>query len=114
MLLALVGLYGALAYSVGQRTQEVGIRRALGAQQSDILQMIVGNGLRLALIGIAIGIFGTLALTRVLTSQLFHTSATDPTTFASIAALFVIVAAGACYVPARRAARIDPMAALRL
>jgi ABC-type antimicrobial peptide transport system permease subunit len=114
MLLALVGLYGIIAYSVEQRTQELGIRSALGAQQSDILRLVVGHGLRLAVVGVAIGICGALASTRILTNQLFHTSATDPTIFVGIATLFVIVALVACYLPARRAAQIDPMIALRV
>jgi ABC-type antimicrobial peptide transport system permease subunit len=114
MLLALVGLYGVIAYSVEQRTQELGIRSALGAQQNDILRLVVGHGLRLAVIGVAIGICGATALTRILTSQLFHTRATDPIIFVGIAALFVIVALWACYLPARRAAQIDPMIALRV
>jgi predicted permease len=114
MLLALVGLYGVIAYSVEQRIQELGIRLALGAQQSDILRLVVGHGLRLAVIGVAVGICGATALTRILTSQLFHTRATDPTIFAGIAALFLIVALVACYLPARRAAKIDPMIALRV
>jgi predicted permease len=114
LLLSLVGIYGSIAYSVAQRTQEVGIRRALGAQHGDILRLILAQGLRLALAGVAIGICGAFALTRVMKSFLFHVNATDPATFAAIAALFVIVALGASYIPARRAARVDPMAALRV
>jgi putative ABC transport system permease protein len=113
VLLALIGIYGVIAYSVAQRTQEVGIRRALGAQQGDILRMVVKQGLTLALAGIALGIGGALALTRVMKSLLFRVSTTDPVTFAAIAVLFVAVALAASYLPARRAARIDPMSALR-
>jgi predicted permease len=114
LLLALIGIYGVIAYSVAQRRQEVGIRRALGAQSSDILGLILGQGMNLALIGIAVGIAGAFGLRRVMSTLLFHVSATDPKTFLGIAALYFFVALGACYVPARRAMRIDPMAALRL
>jgi predicted permease len=113
LLLAVVGLYGAIAYSVAQRTQEVGIRRALGAQHEDILRLIGRQVLTLTLTGIAVGIGGALALTRVMKTLLFQTSATDPLTFAGIALLFILVALAASYIPARRAMRIDPMAALR-
>ena len=114
MLLALIGIYGGIAYSVAQRTQEMGIRRALGAQQGDILRLVIRQGLLLTLAGIAIGLVGASALTRVMTSVLFQVSATDPATFAAIALLFPLVALGASYIPARRAARIDPMSALRI
>ncbi len=113
LLLALTGLYGVIAYSVAQRTQEVGIRRALGAQHADILRLVLGQGLGLAILGIAIGTGGGLALTRFLKSLLFQISPADPATFACVAVMFLAVALGACYVPARRAARIDPMQALR-
>jgi putative ABC transport system permease protein len=98
---------------VAQRTQEMGIRRALGAQQIDILRLVVGQGFRLALAGVAVGITGAIALTRVMKTLLFHVSATDPVTFAGVALLFLFVALAASYIPARRATRIDPMAALR-
>jgi len=114
LLLALVGIYGAIAYSVAQRTQEVGIRRALGAQQSDILRLMLRRGLTLTLAGVAIGTGAAFALTRVMKAMLFHVSATDPATFAGIAILFLAVAMAASYIPARRAARIDPMDALRV
>ncbi len=114
LLLATVGIYGAIAYSVTQRTQEVGIRRALGAQQGDILRMILGQGLRLVLAGVVIGVVGAMALTRVIQSLLFRVNATDPFVFGGIAVLFVMVALGASYIPASRAARVDPMAALRV
>jgi predicted permease len=113
VLLALVGLCGVISYSVAQRTREVGIRRALGAQQSDILRLIVGQGFGLTLAGVAIGILGALALTRVMKGLLFGVTATDPATFVGAAALFLMVALAASYLPARRATRIDPMAALR-
>jgi predicted permease len=114
LLLALVGIYGVIAYSVAQRTQEVGIRRALGAQQGDILRLVLGHGLVLAVSGVAIGSGAAWALTRVMKSLLFQTSATDPAAFAGIALLFITVAMGASFIPAVRAARIDPMAALRV
>ena len=113
LLLALLGIYGIIAYSVAQRTQEMGIRRALGAQQSDILRLVVGQGFRLTLAGVAVGIAGAFGLTRLMTSLLFHVSATDPATFVGVAVLFLLVALLASYIPARRATRIDPMAALR-
>jgi predicted permease len=113
LLLALVGLYGALAYSVAQRTQEIGIRRALGAGRPAVLGMVMGQALRLTLIGVAVGLVAASALTEVLESFLFEVSATDPATFAGMAALFVIVAILAALIPAWRAARIDPMNALR-
>ncbi len=113
LLLAMVGIYGVIAYSVAQRTQEMGIRRALGAQGRDILRIVLAQGLGLALIGVAIGVGGAFALTRVMQSLLFHVSATDPAIFTGIALLFVLVALAASYVPARRAIDIDPMAALR-
>lgn len=113
VLLALVGLCGVISYSVAQRTREVGIRRALGAQQSDILRLIVGQGLGLTMAGVVIGIGGALAVTRVMNGLLFGVTATDPATFVEAAALFLLVALAASYLPARRATRIDPMAALR-
>jgi ABC-type antimicrobial peptide transport system permease subunit len=113
-LLALIGVYGIIAYSVAQRTQEVGIRRALGAQEDDILRLVIAQGLGLTLIGVGFGVVGALAVTRLAQSLLFHTSPTDPATFTTIALLFVVVALLASYVPARRATRIDPMTALRV
>ena len=114
LLLALIGIYGVIAYSVAQRTREMGIRRALGAQQSDILRLVVVQGFRLALAGVAIGLVGAYGLTRLMESLLFHVSATDPATFVGVALLFLFVALAASYIPARRATRIDPMAALRI
>lgn len=113
LLLALIGIYGVIAYSVAQRNREIGIRRALGAQHADILRLVVGQCLVLSTVGVAIGIGGALALTRVMKAVLFHVSATDPATFAGISILFLLVALAASYFPARRATRIDPMAALR-
>ncbi len=114
LLLAMVGIYGAIAYSVTQRTQEVGIRRALGAQHADVLRLILGQGFRMVLAGLAIGVGAALALTVVMGSMLFHVNTTDPAAFLGISALFVVVSMTAGYIPARRAAKIDPMAALRV
>jgi predicted permease len=113
LILALVGIYGMIAYSVAQRTQELGIRMALGASRRDILGLVVGNGIRLALAGIVIGLVASFALTRMMASQLYQTSATDPATFAASAVLFLSVAALASYIPARRAMQINPTDALR-
>ena len=113
-LIAVVGLYGVIAYSVAQRVKEMGIRRALGAQRSDIFSLVVGLGLRLALGGVVLGAFGAFLLTRLMQDLLFQVSATDPVTFVGIAILFVTVALAASYVPARRASNADPMATLRL
>lgn len=114
LVLALIGIYGVIAYSVAQRTREMGIRRALGAQHRDILRLVVGQGLMLSMAGVAIGIGGAFALTRAMKTLLFHVSATDPATFAGISMTFLLVALTASYLPARRATRIDPIAALRI
>jgi putative ABC transport system permease protein len=113
LLLAAVGIYGVMSYVVGQRTQEVGIRVALGAQPADIWRLIILRGAALAAIGIAVGLAGALALTRFLSSLLFGVRPADPVTFSAVAILLVIVALVACYFPARRAMRVDPMVALR-
>jgi putative ABC transport system permease protein len=111
--LASVGIYGVIAYVVGQRTQEIGIRIALGAQRKDVLAMILWQGTRLALCGIAIGIAGAFALTRLMSGLLYGVGATDPVTFALLALILTLAAMAACYLPARRATRVDPVAALR-
>jgi putative ABC transport system permease protein len=111
--LSALGLYGVIAYSVGQRTQEIGIRMAVGAQRGDVLKLILKGGLRLIIFGVTIGLLGSLALTRVLQSLLFGVTARDPLVFAGIAALIVAVGAVACLIPAIRATRIDPISALR-
>jgi ABC-type antimicrobial peptide transport system permease subunit len=113
LILAIIGIYGVIAYSVAQRTGELGIRMALGADQGDVLKLVVGHGLRLTLAGIAIGLAGALALTRLMSSLLYQTSATDPIAFVASALLFTVVAVLASYLPARRATRIDPTEALR-
>jgi putative ABC transport system permease protein len=111
--LSALGLYGVIAYSVGQRTQEIGIRMAVGAQRGDVLQLILRGGLRLIVLGVIFGLLASLALTRVLQSLLFGVTAHDPLIFAGIAALLVGVGAAACLYPALRATRIDPISALR-
>ena len=113
MILAAIGIYGVLAYSVNQRTREIGLRMALGAERSDVLRLILRQGMTLAVAGMALGLAGALALTRVLRSLLFGVSATDPFTFVWITLLLTALAFLACYWPARRAARVDPMEALR-
>jgi predicted permease len=113
LLLALAGLYGVMAYAVTLRTGEFGLRTALGASPGNILRLVLGQGIVTAMIGVAIGLTGALVLTRTLQSLLFGLSATDPLTFAAVALLLVLVSLLACYVPARRAAKVDPMVALR-
>ena len=113
LLLAAVGIYGVLSQRVSQRTQEIGIRVALGARRDDVLRLILGEGLRLTFIGIAIGIAGSLALARFLSSMLYGVTPTDPLTIAAVSCLLLLVALFACYLPARRAVRLDPLIALR-
>jgi len=113
LLMAAIGLYGVMAYSVAQRTREIGIRVALGARRADVLRLVVGQGLRLVALGVALGLMAALALTQLMKKFLFEVSATDPVTFAGIALLLALVSLLACWIPARRAATVDPMVALR-
>ena len=113
LVLAAVGIYGLIAYSVTQRTQELGIRIALGAQRRDVLRLVLGQGTRLTLLGVTVGVLAGLGFARLLSTLLFGVSATDPLTFACVAALLGLVGLAACYIPARRATRVDPIVALR-
>jgi len=113
LLLAMAGTYGVMAYAVAQRTREIGVRMALGAQIRDVLGLVLGEGLATAAVGVAIGVGGSLILTRALGSLLFGVSATDPLTFAAVVLLLVLVVITASYLPARRATMVDPITALR-
>jgi predicted permease len=113
VLLSSIGIYGVISYLVGQRTHEIGVRIALGAQRADVLRLVLGEGVKMAALGVAIGFVAALALTRLMSQMVFGVSTTDPLTFAGVAALLVGVALFACYIPARRAMRVDPMVALR-
>ncbi len=113
LLLACVGLYGLLSYEVSRRTREIGIRMALGAERADVLRGIAGQGLRVTIVGVVAGIAGGVAVTRFLSSLLFGLKANDPATFAGVSLILIAVALLACYLPARRATKVDPMVALR-
>jgi putative ABC transport system permease protein len=113
VILAAVGTYGVLSYAVGQRTREIGVRMALGARAQDVLGMVLGGGIRLTLIGVVLGAVGAAIAGRALGKLLYGITPTDPVTFAAVALLLTAIAAIACYLPARRATRVDPMVALR-
>ena len=113
LLIAAIGIYGVLAYSVTQRTREIGLRMALGAQPGGVLRLIIGEGMQITLIGVCAGLLGGLALARAVASLVYGVPVRDPATFASIAVVLSIVALAACTIPAMRAARVDPMVALR-
>jgi len=113
LFLGAVGLYGAIAYSAAQRTREIGIRMALGAQPGNVMNLILGEGMLVILIGLSSGLIGSLAVTRFLSSLLFGVSATDPLTLSAVAGFLALIATAACYLPARRATRVEPIIALR-
>jgi ABC-type antimicrobial peptide transport system permease subunit len=113
LLLATVGIYGVISYTVAQRTREIGVRVALGAQRRNVLALVLGQGMRLVAIGIAIGVLGALALTRTLSSLLYGVSATDATTYATVPLVLGAIALAATYLPASRATRVDPLTAIR-
>jgi putative ABC transport system permease protein len=113
LLLAVVGIYSVMSYSVSRRTHEIGIRMSLGASRADVLRLVVRQGMVLAVAGAAVGIAGALVLSRLMTSLLYGVAPTDPITFAAVSALLVVVALAASYIPARRAMRVEPMVALR-
>ena len=113
LLLAIAGVYGVVSYAVAQRTQEIGVRMALGAKSRDVLALILRQGLATTIVGVAIGVVGSFVAARTIQSLLFGVTATDPVTFIGVAASLVGVAGLACYIPARRATKVDPMVALR-
>jgi ABC-type antimicrobial peptide transport system permease subunit len=113
LLLSAIGIYGITSYAVAQRTREIGIRMALGAQLGDVLKLVLTHGVKLTLLGVAIGLLGAFLVTRAITSVLYGVSATDPLTFSLVSLVLVVVALLACYVPARKATKVNPLVALR-
>ena|SRR5205807_7261445 len=113
LLLAAIGLYGVIAYTISQRTREIGVRMALGATRSNVLGLVLRQGMLLAVIGVALGLVGALGMTRVLTNLLYGVKPTDPVTFVAVSLVLLLVSLAACWLPARRAARVDPVEALR-
>src|SRR5262249_48492350 len=114
LFLAAVGVYGVLAFSVSQRRQEMGVRIALGAQQRDVLRLVVGQGLSLAAVGVCAGLVGAFGITRVIASLLYNVTPTDPISFGGVSVFLAAIAAVASYIPARRAMKVDPIVALRM
>jgi putative ABC transport system permease protein len=112
LVMAAVGLYGVVSYTVSQRTREIGLRMAIGAQPGDVLRLVVGDGMKLALVGVVVGLLGAVALARLVESMLFEVSASDPVSYAGTAFVLLVVCAVACWVPARRAMQVDPLVAM--